>query len=547
MNTFGDKSKGKPFFSRWRVQIALWLSLFVVSFNIYVMTVVIVPVTRDLGANIASVQNALVLVSLVMASFVATSENLGDVYGHKRLFLFGLVVFAIGLTVTALSHNVLTLLLGYGIITGVGATPMVTLPWTLMNESYQGRKREFALLALSLALVSGSLAGPFLGGYLTTASDWRWAFAPQLLVVIFIWFLARPVQEIIKTQNKTLDLGGGLLSFLGLALILLGLNLTNEYGWWTAKKFVQIGDLIIPPPPLSIAPVLMTFGLIIIVVFAFYWRRRERVRGKDQVWRFSLFKRRRFSVGLTTSALYAIGTAGLTYTLYLFLQTALDLTPFDTALAVSPYYIAMLLVMVATFRLDRWLERKYIVQVGLVTFFLGLVSLIRSLEQLVGISPMIPGLVVMGTGAGLVIGQMAEYTLSATNFEERGQANGIYNTLQDLGYSFGICIFGSSLIYQTSAELVERVLQALNVSLGDAEREELVTDLEHSLQILSKEEQVETFSTLPMDVQQAIDGVARSAEFSAMESTLWGVAIVFVLSLLVSVFLPKTRAAEGSL
>jgi hypothetical protein len=77
MTTIGDQTKKRRFFSRWRVQAALWLSLFVVSFNVYVMTVVIVPITRDLGANIASVQSALVLVSLVMASFVATSENLG--------------------------------------------------------------------------------------------------------------------------------------------------------------------------------------------------------------------------------------------------------------------------------------------------------------------------------------------------------------------------------------------------------------------------------------------------------------------------------------
>jgi MFS family permease len=411
-----------------------------------------------------------------MASFVATSENLGDVYGHKSLFMLGLLVFSAGLVVTALCHNVLTLLLGYGIVAGVGATPMVTLPWTLMNVSYQGRQREFALLSLSMALVTGSLVGPFLGGYLTTASDWRWAFVPHLVVVIVIWFLARPVEEIVKARDKAIDLAGGLLSFLGLAMILLGLNLTNEYGWWTAKKSIQLGELTIPPSPLSIVPTMIAVGLIIMVAFAFYWRRREGIKEKDQVWSFSLFKRRQFSVGLATSALYAVGTAGLMYTLYLFLQTALELTAFDTALAVSPYYIAMLLVVVTTFRLCRWLDRKYVIQIGLLTFLLGVVLLINSLAPTAGGTPMIPGLVVMGIGAGLVIGQMAELTLSATDFEERGEANGIYNALQDLGYSFGICIFGTGLIYLTSVELVDRVFKTLKVSVSDAERERAIAE-----------------------------------------------------------------------
>lgn len=536
-----NSSKKQSFLNQWRVPIALWLALFVVSFNVYVMTVTIVPITRDLNAIGGSIQNVLVLISLVMASFVPTSQNLGDIYGHKKLFILGLLTFGVGLVVTALSPNVVTLTIGYGIITGLGATPLVTLPWTLMNLSYQGRQREFALLALSLALVTGSLVGPFLGGYLTTASDWRWAFGPQVVMVIIIWLLARPVPEIIKVPDKSVDLSGGILSFLGLATILLGLNLTNEYGWWTPRKLFQIGNWTIPPFSLSIVPVLVVAGVILLTVFAFYWRRREAMQEKTQIWRFGLFRQRQFTVGLATSTLYTIGTAGLTYTLYLFLQTALGLTSFDTAFAVSPYYATMLLVMLATFQLGRRLAPKYIIQIGLVVLMLGLWLLANALTPKAGIWQLIPGLVVMGVGAGLVIGQMAGLTLSVADPEAQGESSGIYNALQDLGYSLGVSIFGVGLIYLTSVAAVDGILQSLDITVTDTQRQTIIADLEESLQIFSEEELAETLKQLPVEVQQAVTEVAQGAEFKAMQSTLRGVAIALLLALIASLFLPHNK------
>lgn len=506
------------------------------------MTVAIVPITRDLGTTVGSVQSALVLVSLVTASFVPTSQNLGDIYGHKKLFVMGLSLFGAGLVVTAFSPNVTTLILGYSIIGGLGATPLVTLPWMLMNRSYEGRRREFALSALTVAIVAGSLVGPLVGGYLSTTGDWRWAFGPQVGVVIIIWLLARPIPEIVRAPDTSIDWFGGLMSFLGLATILLGIDLANDYGWWTPKKVFRIGSFVIPPFTISIVPVMFVIGLIFLAVFAFYWRHRVGTQNKTLLWRLGLFRRRNFAVGVATSVFFAISTAGLTFTLYLFLQTTLGMTSFDTALAILPYHLTMILAMVATFRLGWWLFPKHIIQIGLVGLMIGLWLLHNSLFPGISAGHLIPGLVVTGTGAGLVVGQIYNLALSVADLNARGEASGIYNTFQDLGYSLGISIFGVGLIFLFSTSVVDGVLEKLDVTVTETQRQEIVIEVESLLHTTSSMEELDVIvAQLPQHIRLALAAVADKAQFEAMQLTLLGIMFVVLLALMASVFLPRQK------
>jgi hypothetical protein len=323
--------------------------------------------------------------------------------------------------------------------------------------------------------------------------------------------------------------------------LLLGLNLANEYGWWTPKKVIQLGNFVIPPFALSIVPILIAIGAILLAIFAFYWRRREVIQKKSQMWRMGLFRWRQFDIGLATSAFYAVGTAGLTYTLYLFLQTVLDLTSFDTAIVILPYNIAMILVLLATVRLGRRLIPKYNIQVGLVVLILGLLLLIDALKPGVAPLKLLPELVVMGVGAGLVVGQMANLTLSAADPKMPGEAIGIYNTLQDLAYSWGISIFGVALIFFSSAGVVDGVLAEINLTVTDAQREEIIVEVEEAFQLLSKDELDVILAQLPEEEQKAIAKVAQEIGLEAMQLTLLGILTVILLALVVSIFLPGRK------
>ena len=187
-----------------RVPMALFLAIFLVSFNVYVMTVLIPGVVRGLNSTVGNVVTVLVLLSLMTAAFVPTSQNLGEIYGQKKLFTLGLAFFGISMLITIASPNLAVLVVGYSIIGGLAATPLVTVPWIIMNRLFEGWQKDVALLSLSTAAVAGSLTGPFVGGYIATASDWRWAFAPQLVVVIIIWVLIQPVTETERRRDRSL-------------------------------------------------------------------------------------------------------------------------------------------------------------------------------------------------------------------------------------------------------------------------------------------------------------------------------------------------------
>ncbi|MCB0214262.1 MAG: MFS transporter [Anaerolineae bacterium] len=531
----------KSRFQRWRIPLALWLALFMVSFNVYTMTVVIVPIARDLNTALANVQPALVLISLVTVSFVPTGQNLGDIYGHKRVFMLGLATFSLGMVVTALSQNVAALILGYAVIAGLGATPLVTLPWTLMNRSYEGRQREHALLTLSLALAAGSVLGPFVGGLIATAAGWPWAFVPQIVLGTVIWYLALPVKETVNQPTTSVDWPGGLLSLLGLAAILVGLDLSDEYGWWTPRKLVRLGEFVIPPFALSIAPTLIAVGLIFLVLFAVYRRRQRAAQEKVLMWRMGLFRRRRFVVGLATSLFYAIGTAGLTYTLYLFLQMILGLTSFDAAVAALPYYVTILLVLLATFQLSQRFPPKFMIQAGLGVLALGLWLLSSTLAP--GVTPfqLLPALVVMGAGAGLMVNQLAVLTLSVADAQNQGEANGIYSALQDLGYAVGISIFGVGLIHLIVVGAINSALADLNLTVTETERQTIIIEVEEAVLTLSLEELDAELAQLPQEEANTLTAAAYLEGFEAMQQTLFAILITVLCALVASLFLPIER------
>lgn len=96
---------------------------------------------------------------------------------------------------------------------------------------------------------------------------WRWAFLPELLLIPLILPLVRSVSSTRRPPAKPIDWIGGLFPFGGFGLVLLGVSLSGEYGWWNPKRIFSIFDLVIPPFSLSIVPVLIAVGIICLGLF----------------------------------------------------------------------------------------------------------------------------------------------------------------------------------------------------------------------------------------------------------------------------------------
>lgn len=357
----------RSFLDKWGVSIGLCLTLFMVGFHVNVMPAIMPKIIRELNTTVGYIQGDLVLLSLVMASFTPTSENLSSFYGRKKLFFAGLILYGVSVIVTSFSPNIAILTIGYSILAGLAATPLVSTPWALMAGIYEAKQKEYALAVLSIASVAGGLIGSLLGGLIASASSWRWAFTPQIAMLLAIFLLLRKVPETPRVENVSrdafIDWISGFLSVFGLGSILLGVSLAGEYGWLKARKVFKIAGVVIPPFALSIVPILIAVGIIFLGLLVF-WERRQVVKGKPSLLRMGLLRRRLFVVGLVTASLHTLFTSGVQFNLFRFLPIAQELDSLQTALAIIPYTLASLIVMLFTLDLNQKITAKYLIQGG---------------------------------------------------------------------------------------------------------------------------------------------------------------------------------------
>ena len=176
---------------RWLGLTGLALGVFVTVLDTTVLTVAIPTLIRDLGASLAAIQWVIAGYSLVFASLLVLCGRIGDLFGHRRMVITGLLVFAAGALVASLAHTAAILFAGDALIEGVGAAMMSSSSLALISNEFTGKERAGGAFGLfgGVAGIAGAL-GPVVGGWLTTDASWRWAFrinvvlAPVLVVLI---------------------------------------------------------------------------------------------------------------------------------------------------------------------------------------------------------------------------------------------------------------------------------------------------------------------------------------------------------------------------
>src|SRR5436305_13140375 len=144
-----------------------------------VMNVSITQVVADLHSTVPEVQLAITAYTLVMAAFMLTGAKCGDIWGRRKAFSIGLVVYGIGSLTTALSPNITVLLIGWSGIEGLGAVRVIPAIAALTAANYTGHQRALAFGLLGGIAGAGAAAGPLIGGFVTSALTWRIVFAGE--------------------------------------------------------------------------------------------------------------------------------------------------------------------------------------------------------------------------------------------------------------------------------------------------------------------------------------------------------------------------------
>lgn len=521
---------------------AIMLTLFMVAYNVSVMPAIMSLIVLDLNSSVGSIQGILVVFSLVTASFAPTTENLCRFYGRTPVFTAGLMLYGIGMGLTALSPTIELLAVSFALLTGIAATPLVSTPWALADLIYADQAEEQTALPLILTATLGGLAGALLGGFLASRLGWRWAFLPSLSVLILVLRLKRSLPNLVIRCAQPIDWVGGLLSFMGLGSIFVGIGLAGEFGWWVAKREFSIAGLVIPPFSISIVPTLVSVGMIILGLFGF-WQRRQAKRNEASLLRVGLLREREFVLGILTAMLHTLVVTGIQFNLYQFLPLALSLNPFQTALTVIPYTVTTVVVLVAVVKyliLGHRIAPKHIICSGLFLLATGIAILHNSLYPQVSSLELMPGLIIMGLGSGLFLSYITALTYSAASFEEKPQCRGIYNPVQNLGSSLGRGILGTALVFFMSRDIVDDVSQKLGKALLPAQRNDVIARLQEMLQTFSRDELRTVFANqLPPSVYPLMQSISLDAATSGIRTSLMIALVLTVICFLLATMLPK--------
>jgi MFS family permease len=431
--------------------LVLATAQFVMTLDSTVMNVSISAVVKDLHTTVQSVQAAITLYTLVMAAFMLTGAKLGDIWGRRRAFGIGLVIYGVGSLTTALAPSITVLLVGWSGIEGLGAVLVIPAIAALTAENYTGRERALAYALLGGVAGAAAAAGPLIGGFVTTALTWRVVFACETVIVIGILLLIGKINDHPATARPRLDRGGAAFSALGLGLVVFGILKISTWGFFNPIGALTIGGTRITPFGFSVVPFLIVAGLIVLGVFS-RWEERQVRQGRTPLLAPDLLKIPQMRAGLSTVVSQYVILAGTFFVIPLYLQLVLGKDALQTGVKILPISLAMVLAAVLGPRgATRWSPRT-VVRIGLGLLLVSILGLMLTISPTLNSAAFAASMAGFGAGIGLVISQLGNVVMSSVEETRSSEAGGVQGAAQNLGQSIGTALIGAVLLLGLTGE-----------------------------------------------------------------------------------------------
>jgi MFS family permease len=428
--------------------LPLALAQFIASYAATNMNVAISSIAKDLGTTVAGVQTAITLFTLVMAALMIPGSKLTDIWGRKRCFVLGLIVYGVGGLLALLSFGLPQLIVGYSLLEGVGSALMIPPIYILVTVAFpdvKSRAKYFGVVSGAGGL--GAAAGPLIGGVVTSAISWRASFGLQVLVVAWIIVLARKIADPGPSGPRPrFDLTGAVLSAAGLFFVVLGLLQSRTYGFGASRQDFTVGGTVVIPKG-SISPVWLyvAIGALFLLWFFLYTRGAEH-KGKDVLLPLRLFRNKTSNLGLGTQVIQWLILQGSFFTVSVYLQEVDGYNAIKTGLVLTPATIGILVASAGADRFARRHPQRWLIIAGFLITAIGMALLLALVRAHAGVWRWIPGLLLFGAGIGVMLTSSVNVVQSSFPEADQGEISGLSRSVSNLGSSLGTALVGSVLV-----------------------------------------------------------------------------------------------------
>jgi EmrB/QacA subfamily drug resistance transporter len=387
----------------WWTLAGTCMALFVLMLDSTIVTLALPSIQRDLQASASELQWVMNGYLLAIAVLVVTAGRLGDQFGRRRVFVAGLVTFAVGLVIAATAPSIEVLIVAR-IIQGLGAAGMLTLSLALVSSVFDDASRPRALGIWAGVSASALAVGPVVGGVLVDALSWRWVFWVGVvpLVLGLWWTLAAAPEVRDESASHRIDVPGLATLTVGLSAIVLVLIEGHDWGWSSGRSLVMLA-----------------VGVLALVAFVVI---EPRVR--QPVIEFDLFRNKPY-LGASAAAFCLVGAWwAVIFYMPQYLQGPLDYRPAVSGVLTLPITAPMMVISPVAPRLIARFGPRVLMTTGMVCGAVG-VALMSRLDDESGYLTLLPGFLLFGVALGLVYSPMSIAAMEAMPRAKAGIAAGV--------------------------------------------------------------------------------------------------------------------------
>jgi EmrB/QacA subfamily drug resistance transporter len=527
---------------KWRALIVLSLAQFLMVLDQAVMNVSISQLVEDFDTTVTVIQGVITFYALTMAALMITGGKLGDRWGRRKAFWIGLLIYASGSALTAVSATVPQLLLGWSILEGIGAALVLPALVALIAGAYEKGDRAVAYGVIGGVAGAGIAVGPILGGWVTTNYTWRYVFVGEVVLTLVIVALVRwlPVSEGPKPPPRIDWVGAGLSAF-GLGLFVYGILQASSWGWIADK------DSPVAPFGLALTPFVVGGGVVVLTLFV-RWTERRTEEGRDPLFRLGLFDVKALRGSLQMFVIQGVILMGVFFSIPLYLQVVQGLNALDTGLKMLPISVTMFIMSFVGARMSSSYTPQRIVRAGLWVLLVSVLLLAGTIE------PVLEGLLfglsmsLLGIGMGLLASQLGNVIQSSVRDTDRSEAGGLQYTAQQLGNALGTALIGAIVISALGGVFFTQL--AGDPRISPELSEELAIELDGSIQFVSSGAVADALaqSDLSAEEQDAILETYETGQLQALRIGLVVAAAIVIGALFIVRRIPDMsfeRMVEG--
>jgi EmrB/QacA subfamily drug resistance transporter len=413
--------------ARWWTLTVVCTGIFMLLLDVTIVNVALPDIAVELDASLADLQWVIDAYALSLAALLLTAGSLADLFGRRRVFVIGLLLFTAGSLACGLAQDITFLCLARA-FQGIGGAAMFATALALLSSAFTGRERGVAFGAFGATTGVAVAIGPVLGGILTSGISWRWIFFVNIPICIAA--LAITLLKVRESQDPRAgrpDWFGFVVFSVALGALVYALIEAGQTSWGEGRVVACI-----------------VAAAVLLVVFVVSQRVQQ-----HPMFDLGLLRKPTFTGGLIAAFAISASAFSLLTFFVIYLQNVLGYSAVGTGVRLLFLSAAAFVVAAVAGRLTSVVPARWLIAPGFGLLALGL-FLMSGIETDSEWTHLIPGLIVTGAGVGLINTPLASTAVGVVAPERAGMASGVNSTFRQVGIATGIAALGSIFSHQVA-------------------------------------------------------------------------------------------------